>query len=51
LQLGATPQLGPQSLRVARADIVSTAGDPVVDVVAIDGEDYEIRLLARSLRR
>jgi hypothetical protein len=51
LQLGTSPELGPQVLKIARADIVSTSGDPVVDVVAIDGEDYEIRLFARSLRR
>jgi len=50
LQLAPTLELGEQVLKIARADIVATAGEPVFERVTIDGEDHEIRMFARSRR-
>jgi hypothetical protein len=50
LQLADALELGDESLQIARADIVSVAGEPMHDVVEIDGERHEIRIFARSVR-
>lgn len=50
LQLANALELGEQVLKIARADIVATAGEPVQRRVTIDGEDHEIRMFARSRR-
>ncbi|MEM6989715.1 MAG: hypothetical protein AAF721_04440 [Myxococcota bacterium] len=50
LQLAGEPELGPSTLSIARSDIVSTTGDTFVEEVEVDGQSYEIRILAESLR-
>lgn len=50
LQLADALELGDEALKIARADIVSVAGEPMHDVVEIDGERHEIRIFARSVR-
>lgn len=50
LQLADALELGDAALKIARADIVSVAGEPMHDVVEIDGERHEIRIFARSVR-
>lgn len=54
LALGPRPDVGPDALAAARADIVETrehADDPAhSQTVDVDGQRYEIRLYAASLR-
>jgi hypothetical protein len=54
LALAPRPQVGPQALAAARADIVETREDPEdpahSQTVEVDGQRYEIRLYAASLR-
>jgi hypothetical protein len=54
LSLGPRPQLGPDAIAAARADIVETQereDEPAhTQVIAVDGARYEIRLYATSLR-
>jgi hypothetical protein len=50
LQLADALELGDLDLKIARADIVSVASEPLHDVVEIDGERHEIRIFARSVR-
>ncbi len=50
LQLAGEPELGPSTLSIARSDIVSTTGDTFVEEVEVDGQSFEIRILAESLR-
>lgn len=54
LSLAPRPQLGPDALAAARADIVETRQRPDApahrQVIRVDGERYEIRLYAASLR-
>ena len=54
LALAPRPEVGPESLAAARADIVETQQDPDapahVQSVDVDGQRYEIRLYAASLR-
>ena len=50
LQLADTLELDDDALKIARADIVSVVGEPMRNVVEIDGEPHEIRIFARSLR-
>lgn len=50
LQLAGEPELGPSMLSIARSDIVSTTGETFVEQVEIDGQTFEIRILAQSLR-
>lgn len=54
LALAPRPEVGPEALAAARADIVETQEDPDVpahsQTVEVDGRRYEIRLYAASLR-
>jgi hypothetical protein len=50
LQLADALELDDEALKIARADIVSVSGEPLRDVVEIDGEPHEIRIFARSVR-
>ncbi|MBL4683306.1 MAG: hypothetical protein JKY37_01860 [Nannocystaceae bacterium] len=50
LQLAGEPELGPSTLSIARSDIVSTTGDVFVEEVEVNGQSFEIRILAESLR-
>ncbi|MFO7565416.1 MAG: hypothetical protein R6X02_22435 [Enhygromyxa sp.] len=54
LALAPRPQVGPDALTAARADIVETREDPDDpahrQTVELDGQRYEIRLYAASLR-
>ncbi len=50
LRFGPRPQVGDQQVRISRADIVTTQGDPHVETVEIDGAKYEIRIFALSVR-
>lgn len=46
LRFGPRPDVGPDRVRVARADIITVKGEPHVELVDIDGENYEIRMFA-----
>lgn len=50
LRFGPRPQVGGTLVRVSRADIVTTRGEPHVETVEIDGSKYEIRIFALSAR-
>lgn len=50
LQLAGEPELGPATLSIARSDIVSTTDEPFVEEVEIDGQVFEIRISAQSMR-
>ena len=50
LRFGPRPGVGPEQVRVSRADIVTTRGEPHVETVEIDGQKYEIRVFALSVR-
>lgn len=50
LALGPRPSVGPQALAAARADIVETDGDVHDQRFSVDGDLYEIRLHAQSMR-
>ena len=54
LALAPRPEVGPEALAAARADIIEAQQDPVapahVQTVDVDGRRYEIRLYAESLR-
>lgn len=50
LQLAGDPELGPSTLSIARSDIVSTTGETFIEEVEIEGQAFEIRILAESLR-
>ncbi len=50
LRFGPRPQVGSELVRVSRADIVTTQGEPHVETVEIDGAKYEIRIFALSVR-
>lgn len=50
LRFGPRPEVGPEQVRVSRADIVTTQGEPHVETVEIDGQKYEIRVFALSVR-
>jgi hypothetical protein len=50
LRFGPRPGVGPEQVRVSRADIVTTRGEPHVETVEIDGQKYEIHVFALSVR-
>lgn len=50
LRFGPRPGVGAQQVRVSRADIVTTRGEPHVETVDIDGSTYEIRIFGLSVR-
>lgn len=50
LSLAPRPELGPQVLAAARADIVETKGEVHSQRVRVDGDLYEVRLHAHSMR-
>lgn len=54
LALAPRPEVGPDALAAARADIIETREDPDdpahSQIVDVDGQRYEIRLYAASLR-
>jgi hypothetical protein len=50
LRFGPRPAVGPEQVRVSRADIVTTRGEPHVETVEIDGQKYEIHVFALSMR-
>lgn len=50
LRYGPRPELDTPRVRVSRADIVTTRGEPHVESVTIDGSNYEIRIFALSVR-
>jgi hypothetical protein len=50
LRFGPRPGVGPEQVRVSRADIVATQGTPHIETVEIDGQKYEIRIFALSVR-
>jgi hypothetical protein len=50
LRFGPRPAVGPEQVRVSRADIVTTRGEPHVETVEIDGQKYEIHVFALSVR-
>jgi hypothetical protein len=50
LRFGPRPAVGPDEVRVSRADIVTTRGEPHVETVEIDGQKYEIHVFALSVR-
>lgn len=50
LALGPRPELGPEVLAAARADIVETVGEVHGRRFSVDGDLYEIRLQAKSMR-
>lgn len=50
LRFGPRPAVGPAQVRVSRADIVTTRGEPHVETVEIDGQKYEIHVFALSMR-
>lgn len=50
LRFGPRPEVGEQRVRVSRADIVTTRGEPHVETVEVDGSKYEIRIFALSVR-
>lgn len=50
LRFGPRPGVGPEQVRVSRADIVTTRGEPHVETVEIDGQKYEVRVFALSVR-
>ncbi|MCH9685611.1 MAG: hypothetical protein K0V04_29540 [Deltaproteobacteria bacterium] len=50
LRFGPRPGVGPEQVRISRADIVTTHGEPHVEAVEIDGAKYEVRIFALSAR-
>lgn len=50
LRFGPRPGVGPEQVRVSRADIVATQGEPHMETVEIDGQKYEIKIFALSVR-
>lgn len=50
LRFGPRPAVGPELVRVSRADIVTTRGKPHLETVEIDGQKYEVRVFALSVR-
>lgn len=50
LRFGPRPDVGPKRVRASRADIVAVRGEPHVQSVEIDGQKYEIRIFALSVR-
>lgn len=50
LRFGPRPGVGPERVRVSRADIVTTRGEPHLETVEIDGQKYEIHIMATSVR-
>lgn len=50
LRFGPRPDVGPKHVRASRADIVTVQGDPHVQVLEIDGQEYEVRIVALSVR-
>lgn len=50
LRFGPRPGVGPELIRVSRADIVTTRGRPHLETVEIDGQTYEVRVFATSVR-
>ncbi len=50
LRFGPRPPVGPERVRVSRADIVTTQGEPHVETVEIDGQKYEIHVFALGVR-
>ncbi len=50
LRFGPRPGVGPEQVRVSRADIVTTQGEPHVETVEIDGQKYEIHVFAAGVR-
>lgn len=50
LRFGPRPPVGPERVRVSRADIVTTQGEPHVETVEIDGQKYEIHVFAAGVR-
>jgi hypothetical protein len=50
LRFGPRPGVGPERVRVSRADIVVTRDEPHVETVVIDGQKYEIQVFALSVR-
>jgi hypothetical protein len=50
LRFGPRPGVGPEQVRVSRADIVTTRGEPHMETVEIDGQKYEIRVFVLSVR-
>ena len=50
LNLNARLELGPNRLSVARADIVTGTAKTHTEIITVGGEDFELRLFARSLR-
>jgi len=50
LRFGPRPDVGPELVRVSRADIVSVVGEPHVETVEIDQQKYEIRIFALRAR-
>lgn len=50
LRFGPRPGVGPERVRVSRADIVTTRGEPHLETVEIDGQKYEVRVFALSMR-
>ncbi|MCX4241121.1 hypothetical protein [Paraliomyxa miuraensis] len=50
LRFGPRPGVEDERVRVSRADIVTTRGRPHLETVEIDGQKYEIRVFALSVR-
>lgn len=50
LRWGPRPEVDEPIIRVSRADIVTTRGEPHVETLEIDGAKYEIRIFALSVR-
>ncbi|MEM9455778.1 MAG: hypothetical protein AAGF11_16480 [Myxococcota bacterium] len=50
LRWGPRPEVDEPIIRVSRADIVTTRGEPHVETLEIDGATYEIRIFALSVR-
>lgn len=50
LRFGPRPDVGPQQVRASRADIVTVRGEPHIETLEIDGQKYEIRVFALSVR-
>lgn len=50
LRFGPRPGVGPDQVRVSRADIVSVRDQPYTQTVEIDGQKYEVRIFALRVR-
>ncbi len=50
LRFGPRPGVEQEQVRVSRADIVTSRGEPHVETVEIDGQKYEIHVFAQSVR-